>query len=392
MKQPDAWSTEPSTELDPSAAPLSDPGTPTTGPEPEPAPPLEPDLGPGSERAPIGPVAYALLGLASLVSLVGIVTAFLVLAIFLGGGTALTVVLLFVGIVPALFVSGRISAYRRRRSGVDRALAAQEAWAASLGLERITDRGVTLPVAAPPFDLAGRHTALHGWTGRYAGQSVAVLHYLVDTGTSDHPERRVYTAVAATGNADLPTTELVPQRGVAAVAARVGQDLAVESEEFNRAWRVTAVDERAAHALLTPRVIERLVRAARDAVRTVWSGPVIVTVDRGSVRDTGTLARRLDLVTDLASLVPGFARSDGARSGAPATAGSRAHLVARQRRSRSNTEMVLLLLAVAGLWGGSRLFHLGPFVAWSAMILGLVLGLGSTRIAAWIDRRRQRRR
>lgn len=341
------------------------------------------------DQKPLGPVALWLLQLLSMVVLVGVVLAFLLLAFALGGNTALTIVLLFVGMVPAVYFATKILAYRRRRSGVDSALATVDEWASSCGLTRTDDPSMTLAVAAAPFDLAGRHTAMRSWTGRYGGQSVAVLHYLVDTGTRKHPERRVYTVVAATGNGDFPLTEAVPQRGAAAVAALVGQDLDVESAEFNSAWRVSSVDERATHSLFTPRVIERMVAEHGHAVRTLWSGEVIVTVQRRAILDTEELTRRLRFVTDLAELVPGFARTDGGFSGAPAATGARAEVTANRKRTRSGTEMVLLVVGLAALWGGAKLWPtVGPVAAGAILLVGLVIAYRSTHIAAWIDRRR----
>ena len=346
---------------------------------------------PEPRRKPLGPLALFLLWVAMWAALVSFPLAGIVLAFLLGGHPVLTTVLLLIGIVPGLWAASKVAAYRRRRSGVDEALAAVDRWALGRGLARTDDPATTLDVAAAPFDLAGRHTAVHTWTGRHQGQAVVVLHYLVDTGTSDYPERRMFTAVAATGHGDLPLTEATPQRGAAAIAARVGRDLDVESAEFNRAWRVSASDERATHALLTPLLIDRMLAESDEAVRTVWNGGVIVTVEPGAVLDTDVLARRIAFVADLAALVPGFARTDGGASGAPAAAGTRPEVTGRRRtRTRTNTELVLLLVAVAGLLGGSRLWTLAPVAGTTLVVLGLVIGLRSTLIAAWIDRRRGR--
>lgn len=343
---------------------------------------------PEPRRKPLGPLALFLLWVAMWAALVSFPLAGAVLAFLLGGNPVLTTVLLLISIVPGLWAAMRISAYRRRRSGVDQALADLDRWALRRGLARTDDPSTTLAVAAAPFDLAGRHTAVHTWTGRHQGQAVVVLHYLVDTGTSDHPERRMFTAVAATGHGDLPLTEATPQRGAGALAARVGRDLDVESAEFNRAWRVAASDERATHALLTPLLIDRMLEESAQAVRTVWSGGVIVTVEPGAVLDTDVLARRITFVADLAALVPGFARTDGGASGAPAAAGARPEVTGRRKRTRSTTELVLLLVGIAALYGGSRLWTLAPAAGTALVLLGLVVGFRSTRIAAWIDRRR----
>lgn len=362
-------------------------------PEEEAGPDTQPDTQEGAERPPkrLGPLGALLLLLAAYAVLFACVIAALAVAFLLGGNIALTTVLVLVAMVPAILLAGKVLDHRRRRLGVDQAVADLDPWARRIGLRRSDDAAVTFDVPAAPFDYAGRHTAVHAWTGQHGGFGVAVVHYLVDTGTSKHPERELHTVVAATGNGDFPLMEAVPQRGAAAIAARVGRDLDVESAEFNEAWRVSAVDESAGHALLTPRVIERMIRAAADPVRTVWSGGVILTVQDGLVLDPEVLTRRVSFVSALAGLVPGFARTDGGASGAPSAAGARAEVTARRSRTRSTTELPLLLLGLAAFWGGGALWaNVGPAVGAPIVLLSFVIMFRSTRMAAWIDRRRGR--
>ena len=356
------------------------------------------------ERKPLGRVPHVLLGLLTLVLIVAFVFGSWFVSFLMNANLPLTLLIVLVGTFASFPVLIKVDEYRRRRSGIDVALAAIDTWARVRGLKRTDDHGLTLAVATAPFDLAGLHTAVHSWTGRYQDQSVAMLHYLVDTGTAEHPERQLFTVVAATGNGDFPLTEAVPQRGAAGLAARVGQD--VESAEFNRAWRVSWADERAAHSLLTPRVIERMVLEVAHAVRTVWSGGVIVTVERGAILDTGDLDRRLRYVTDLAGLVPGFARTDGGLSGAPAAQAARVEVTAQRKRGRDRIEMALLVLALASLAAAALLWRaiedmaiedmsiegqtIAYMAAWALLVLGFVIAGRSPRIAAWIRRRRRR--
>lgn len=72
--------------------------------------------------------------------------------------------------------------------------------------------------------------------------------------------RTYFFSVVAVGLGwEIPRTEFIPEGVTQKVAKKLGgDDLDVESDAFNRKWRVKTLDDRAAHALLTPTVIERL--------------------------------------------------------------------------------------------------------------------------------------
>lgn len=305
---------------------------------------------------------------------------------------AIIIVLLLIVVIFAAGFAMKIWTYRRRRSGIDDVLAALDTWAHERGLKRENNHKITLDMEAAPFDLPGIHVAARSWTGRYRDQGAAILHYLVDTGTRKHPERRVFTVVAVTGNGDFPMTEAVPQRARERVSSALGRDLDTESEEFNRAWRVVSADKQVTHSLFTPVVIERMVAQADKPVRTLWSKGAIATVSTGATLDTDVLGDRLDFVTDLATLVPGFARTDAGFTGAPASQLARPDTVGKTKRERSGTEMLLLGIGIVALLSVSWLFrNVGPAAGWPAVVIGLVIAGGSSRISAWIDRKRSHR-
>ncbi|WP_062070755.1 DUF3137 domain-containing protein [Demequina sediminicola] len=103
---------------------------------------------------------------------------------------------------------------------------------------------------------------------------------------------------------NLPRLELVPQ-GLGQASLRVWNkgDLDTESHEFNEMWRVIADDQRYAHAVLDPRMIERL--TAADAVgKTIRiEGSAVYVWEAGRVA-TADLASRLALVTGIARRIP----------------------------------------------------------------------------------------
>jgi hypothetical protein len=89
----------------------------------------------------------------------------------------------------------------------------------------------------------------------------------------------------------------------------------LESANFNRRWRVDADESAAAHAMIHSRVMERLMRADARGIRVTWDGAAILCVQKGNRRGHTSLENRINLVVDLANLVPGFARTDGGTTG-----------------------------------------------------------------------------
>lgn len=102
----------------------------------------------------------------------------------------------------------------------------------------------------------------------------------------------------------LPRIDIVPENLPASVAKALGGgDVDVESWEFNQRWRVITKDPQYAHALLDPRMIERLLFPDVEGLG--------VRIDGGSVyvwsigrRDVDTLARRLGVVSGIARRIP----------------------------------------------------------------------------------------
>ncbi len=84
-----------------------------------------------------------------------------------------------------------------------------------------------------------------------------------------------------------------------------GGDLTVESEDFNRAWRVKTDDDRGAHGAFTPRVIEYLIGAAQRGVAIQFDGSRIVMWDDGTNAKTD-LGARVQFLEGLIERLPRF--------------------------------------------------------------------------------------
>jgi hypothetical protein len=102
----------------------------------------------------------------------------------------------------------------------------------------------------------------------------------------------------------LPRIELVPETLAERLVKSVGGgDLDVESYEFNRRWRVLCHDPRYAHAVLDPRMVERLLQpdALELAIR-IEGGAVMAW--RPGLAGTDSLARRFGVLTAIARRIP----------------------------------------------------------------------------------------
>lgn len=102
----------------------------------------------------------------------------------------------------------------------------------------------------------------------------------------------------------LPRLDIVPQNLPASIAKALGgRDVEVESYEFNQRWRVLCNDARYAHAVLDPRMIERLLYldVAGMSVR-IDGGAVYVW--RSGRQGAADLAKRLSVVSGIARRIP----------------------------------------------------------------------------------------
>ncbi|GAA3799413.1 DUF3137 domain-containing protein [Cellulomonas soli] len=155
-----------------------------------------------------------------------------------------------------------------------------------------------------PFEQGHARRATEVMTGRFEGMPAISFDYQWDTGSGKEETTHHAHVVALALPAYLPTLEVTPEGFGARFAKMLGaQDMQFESEDFNRAYRVAAGDQRTAHAVLHPRLMERLLRP--DAVRTPWriEGTWIVSWTSGGT-DLSTLAARLGLLTAVVRSVP----------------------------------------------------------------------------------------
>ncbi len=164
---------------------------------------------------------------------------------------------------------------------------------------------IPLPARGFPFSAKGIHSTWGLIEGEQGGTAFAILSHSVSTRKSgNYP--LVFSVAAAHVPADLPVTVARPQQGWEAFAAAVGaEDIDTESADFNEKWRVWSVDKRAAHAILHPRVMERLLEDDAGRFAIAWDSNAVMYIMKGTwnVKDIDGI---LDLLVDLAVHVPAY--------------------------------------------------------------------------------------
>lgn len=118
------------------------------------------------------------------------------------------------------------------------------------------------------------------------------------------PTVQAYQVTLAELPIGLPRLDIVPQNLPATVATLLGgRDIDVESYEFNRRWRVLCDDARYGHAVIDPRMIERLLAADVEGLAVRIEGGAVYVWQTGRQGAEG-LARRLNVVSGIARRIP----------------------------------------------------------------------------------------
>ncbi|GIG40254.1 hypothetical protein ACFFGJ_07600 [Cellulomonas phragmiteti] len=181
------------------------------------------------------------------------------------------------------------------------------AWAHASGwtyTPRDPGLGLATLQTGTPYGQGHSRTVTEVLTGTYEGRTAVSFTYGWTTGSGK--ERREHRAhvVAIALPAYLPVLEVTPEGFGARVAKAFGaRDLQLESAAFNAAYRVDARDARTGHAILHPRLLERLLRP--DALGTSWriEGTWLLSWASGPT-STASIAPRLGVLAAVVRGVP----------------------------------------------------------------------------------------
>lgn len=207
-----------------------------------------------------------------------------------------------------LIIGGIVGGRRARRSRRDglRALAAEQGWSFFPTDPRFTTRWST-----PPFGTGTSRSAYDVAIGSHQGLPSAALTYAFTTGTGDNRSRTVLGVTSLMLPAALPPITVTPESLVGEIAPGiVGAGIDVESETFNRRYRVRTRYPKYASDVLPPRTIEALLTVEPFAWRidgcdiVAWGPPM---------NDMASVLARLDVLSTIARNIPQFVWKDVAR-------------------------------------------------------------------------------
>jgi hypothetical protein len=165
-----------------------------------------------------------------------------------------------------------------------------------------------------PFRTGDNRQVRNVLSGAFNGHQMVAFDYSYQTHSTDSKGRRTTTThkfgvVVLQLPGALPHLE-VTHEGIfgGAVANAFGfRDLQFESDQFNRAFRVKADDERFGHAVVTPRMMELLL--ARGEIGWRIEGNSLVGWDKGA-HDPAEVMNRLALLHQVVEQVPPYVWKD----------------------------------------------------------------------------------
>lgn len=217
-------------------------------------------------------------------------------------------VLVVFGIGIPLTIAAFIRGRRTNRSRHERvqALAAEQGWSFFPADPRFTTRWSTSPFGAG----TGRR-AYDVVIGTHQGWASAAFTYRYTTGSGDNQSTTVLGVTTLMLPARLPPITVTPESLVGEITPGITRaDIDVESETFNRRYRVRTRYPKYASDVLPPRTIEALLSVEPFSWRI--DGCDLVAWGEPTSDMAGVLAR-LDVLATIAGNIPQFVWKDVAR-------------------------------------------------------------------------------
>jgi hypothetical protein len=221
-----------------------------------------------------------------------------------GTPSGLWVSLLVFGVIgwAAWFFTERAERRRHERN---------RAYATRLGWEyRPEDPSFVDAFESPPFGVGRKRLATDVMGGIVRERGIVVFGYRYVTGSGKNREVHDVRVCAVRIPGRIPQVRFSPENpATRLMVAFGGTDVEVESEEFNRRWRVWSRDVRAAHAILTPTMIDRFLDDDLTW-KTVTFEPGFLIMCADGKLDLPSTPLPLDTLCDIADIVPGFLTQD----------------------------------------------------------------------------------
>ncbi|MBK5306331.1 MAG: hypothetical protein JJD92_06550 [Frankiaceae bacterium] len=235
---------------------------------------------------------------------------------------ALPLLLIPVGIALVIVVA--VLGYRaeQKRRAMLAAFALSNGWTYVAYDESWCDR-----FTGSPFGEGDNRKAGNVLQGRHGDYDMVAFEYSYQTHSTDSKGRRSttthrYAVCAVSLPAPLPGLELAPESMFSRLAGHLGfSDVELESEDFNRRYRVTAGDPKFAYDVLHPRTMQALLSRPPLHMRLLYLDALCW--EDGRLNPVDLLAR-LSTLELLVAGIPSYVWSDRAPSaehppgGAPA--------------------------------------------------------------------------
>ncbi len=217
----------------------------------------------------------------------------------------------------AASLSGLYFAYRRdaRRRQALESFAAAKGWAYTARDDSWAQR-----FTGTPFGQGDHRQARNILSGTVDGHAMVAFDYSFQTHSSDGESSNTTThryavcVLALPGY--LPHLELSPENLMTRVGNTIlGHDIELESEDFNRRYRVRADNPKFAYDVLNPRTMQALL--AKPVLNLRVAGADAFCWESGRTAPV-TLLARLSALTTLLGGIPSYVWSDHNAGGAPA--------------------------------------------------------------------------
>jgi hypothetical protein len=226
-------------------------------------------------------------------------------------------------VVVALVVGGVLFYFQWQREQKRRALLLQWAAANNWTFEARDDQWCGR-WTGEPFNEGDHRRALNVLTGLWKGKPFASFDYSYQTHTSDGKGgQSTTTHHYAVSSVQLPTylprLQVTPENLLTRLGNAVGiTDIELESEDFNRAFRVHANDPKFASDVLTPRTMQMLLTRPHFSWRI--EGADILCWEQGEQQPAEVMARVATML-DVVAGIPSFVWHDNGVDNGPAAVG-----------------------------------------------------------------------
>ena len=236
------------------------------------------------------------------------------MAMIMGGGFVLVVILFsfFIALIVGFVIHG-IGANKKR-------LEVLTSWAQAKGWTYIAqDTNLHRQFSCPPFNEHGDYPrCIEVLSGTFRGREAlsCTFTYTRTTSSGSGSDRSSSTSTFHHHVVMLFLPAWLPQLNLTreTFGTRIGkafgaQDIQFESEEFNKAWRITSKDLKFAHDIVNPQLMERLMAADARRLPLHFDGQAVLTWTDGTT-DLENIDHRLEFLSDAVNCIPPFIWQD----------------------------------------------------------------------------------